>query len=118
MIDDEHMPALRLAIGTPLSIQIVPDATGERLNAHVLGMLNGASIIAHLINAGQLQVGDKLSVRCLEGKSISGFRSTVIEVFSSPYPHFHMSYPSRFDRVEVRQSERVSVAIPVTVHTA
>jgi c-di-GMP-binding flagellar brake protein YcgR len=118
MIDDEHMPALRLAIGTPLSIQFVPDATGERLNAHVLGMLDGASIIAHLISAGQLKVGDKLSVRCLEGKSISGFRCTVIEVLSSPYLHFHMSYPSRFDRVEVRQSERVSVAIPVTVHTA
>ena len=57
-------------------------------------------------------------MRCLDGRSISGFNSTVIELCSSPYPHFHLSYPSVLDRVEVRQSERVAVAIPVTVHTA
>ncbi len=43
---------------------------------------------------------------------------TVIELCSSPYPHFHLSYPSVLDRVDVRQSERVAVAIPVTVRTA
>ena len=42
----------------------------------------------------------------------------MIEICSNPYPHFHLSYPSVLDRVEVRQSERVAVAIPVTVRTA
>jgi c-di-GMP-binding flagellar brake protein YcgR len=119
MTDDEHAPPLRLAIGTPLNIQILTDINGARFNARVLGMLEGASVIAHLLNAQErLRVGDKLSVRCLEGKSISGFKSTVIEVCDTPYPHFHLSYPSKLDRVEVRQSERVAVAIPVTVRTA
>ena len=118
MTDQEHAPALRLAIGTPLNIQVLADAGSGRLNGRVLGMLEGASIIAHLLAPGPLKVGDKLSVRCLEGRTISGFRSTVIEVCNSPYPHFHLSYPSRLDRVEVRQSERVAVAIPVTVRTA
>jgi len=82
-------------------------------------MLEGASIIAHLLGAkGALQIGDKVAVRCLEGRSISGFRSTVIEICSTPYAHFHLSYPGTLDRVEVRQSERVAVAIPVTVRTA
>jgi len=118
MTDQEHVPALRLAIGTPLNIQVQADNGGTRLNARVLGMLEGASIIAHLLAPGPLRVGDKVSVRCLEGRSISGFRSTVIEICSSPYAHFHLSYPNQLERVEVRQSERVSVAIPVTVHTA
>jgi c-di-GMP-binding flagellar brake protein YcgR len=118
MTDQEHVPALRLAIGTPLNIQVQADSGGARLNARVLGMLEGASIIAHLLAPGPLRVGDKVSVRCLEGRSISGFRSTVIEICSSPYAHFHLSYPNQLERVEVRQSERVSVAIPVTVHTA
>ena len=118
MTDEEHAPALRLAIGTPLNLQVLADGGGVRLNARVLGMLEGSSIIAHLLVPGPLQVGDKLSVRCLEGRSISGFRSTVIEVCNNPYPHFHLSYPTRLERVEVRQSERVAVAIPVTVHTA
>lgn len=118
MTDEEHAPALRLAIGTPLNLQVLADGGSARLNARVLGMLEGSSIIAHLLAPGSLQVGDKLSVRCLEGRSISGFRSTVIEICNSPYPHFHLSYPSKLERVEVRQSERVAVAIPVTVHNA
>jgi hypothetical protein len=43
---------------------------------------------------------------------------TVIELCNSPYPHFYLSYPSVLDRVEVRQSERVAVAIPATARTA
>ena len=72
MTDQEHAPALRLAIGTPLNIQVQADSGGSRLNARVLGMLEGASIIAHLLGPGPLRVGDKVSVRCLEGRSISG----------------------------------------------
>jgi c-di-GMP-binding flagellar brake protein YcgR len=116
MTDEEHAPALRLAIGTPLNLQVLAESGSPRLNARVLGMLEGSSIIAQLLAPGPLQVGDKLSVRCLEGRSISGFRSMVIEICNSPYPHFHLSYPSKLERVEVRQSERVAVAIPVTVH--
>jgi c-di-GMP-binding flagellar brake protein YcgR len=79
-------------------------------------MLEGASIIAQLLHQpDELKVGDRVSVRCLEGRVISGFRSTVIEISNSPYPHFHLAYPRALDRVEVRQSERVSVAIPVIV---
>jgi len=118
MTDDEQTPALRLTIGTPLTIHTVGNARGTPLTAQVLGMLEGASIIAHLLGGGKLQLGSRLSVRCLEGKSIFGFTSTVIEMCSSPYPHFHLSYPSELDRIEVRQSERVPVAIPVTVHNA
>ena len=118
MTEEEHAPALRLAIGTPLNIEVVGAAAGARFSASVLGMLEGASIIARLLAPGPLKVGDKVSVRCLEGRSISAFNSTVIEICSSPYPHFHVSYPSKLERVEVRQSERIAVAIPVTVYTA
>ncbi len=119
MTDHDHAPGLRLAIGTPLNIHVLSSTDGVRLNARVLGMLEGGSIIAHLLSTqGTLRIGDKVAVRCLEGRSISGFKSTVIEVCSSPYAHFHLSYPGTLDRVEVRQSERVAVAIPVTVRTA
>jgi c-di-GMP-binding flagellar brake protein YcgR len=110
---------MRLAIGTALNLQVLANATGTPLNARVLGMLEGSSIIAQLISGPDaLQVGQQVAVRCLEGRSISGFTSTVIELCSSPYPYFHLSYPRALDRVEVRQSERVSVAIPVTIRNA
>ena len=70
MTDQEHVPALRLAIGTPLNIQVQADNGGTRLNARVLGMLEGASIIAHLLAPGPLRVGDKVS-----GVSALRFRS-------------------------------------------
>jgi c-di-GMP-binding flagellar brake protein YcgR len=118
MTATQNPPGLRLSIGTPLTLRVLSDTTGARYGAHVLGMLEGASIIAHLLAPGTLTVGDKVAVRCLEGKSISGFRSTIIAICQSPYPHFHLAYPEQLERVDVRQSERVAVAIPVNVLTA
>ena len=44
MTDEQAVPAMRLAIGTPLHIHVLADARGVRFNAHVLGMLEGESI--------------------------------------------------------------------------
>lgn len=118
MTDQEQTPALKLSIGTPLNIHVLSQPSSTRLNGRVLGMLEGNSIIAHLLSPeGALKAGDEVAVRCLEGKSISAFRTKVLETASRPYPHFHLAFPTRLDRVEVRQSERVSVAIPVSVRT-
>jgi c-di-GMP-binding flagellar brake protein YcgR len=116
------MPQLLLAIGTPLNIQVLSDRTGARLHARVLGMCEGESIIAHIPGAGftliELRLGDEVAVRCLEGRAVYGFKTTVIRVCTSPYPYFHLACPGIVSHVEVRQSERVSVAIPVEVKTA
>lgn len=116
------MPQLLLAIGTPLNIQVLSDRAGARLQARVLGMYEGESIIAHIPGAGfppiELRLGDQVAVRCLEGRAVYGFKTTVIRVCTSPYPYFHLACPGIVSHVEVRQSERVSVAIPVEVKTA
>src|SRR5690348_2726748 len=42
MPDHDSIPAMRLAIGTALNIQVLPNAGGAPLNARVLGMLEGS----------------------------------------------------------------------------
>jgi c-di-GMP-binding flagellar brake protein YcgR len=115
-------PQLLLAIGTPLNLQVLPDRSGARLSARVLGMCEGESIIAHVPGATftpiELRPDDEVAVRCLEGRAVYGFKTAVIRVCTSPYPYFHLAWPSVISRAEVRQSERVSVAIPVEVKSA
>ncbi len=116
------LPQLLLAIGTSLNIQVLSDRAGARLSARVLGMCEGESIIAHVPSATftpiELRPGDEMAVRCLEGRAVYGFKTTVIRVCTSPYPYFHLAWPGEISHVEVRQSERVSVAIPVDVTPA
>lgn len=119
---DSSAPRLLLAIGTPLNVQVLSDRSGLRLAARVLGMLEGESIMAHVPSAGfeplELRLGDEVAVRCLSGRTVYGFKTTVVRVCVSPYPYFHLAFPGRVELVQVRQSERVAMFAPVTVGLA
>jgi c-di-GMP-binding flagellar brake protein YcgR len=112
-------PALPLGIGTPLNLQVLTDRSGARLQARVLGLHEGESIMAHVPDAAfvpvDLRLGDEVAVRCLAGRTVYGFKTTVIRVCTSPYPYFHLAYPGSVARVEVRQSERVPVFLSASI---
>ena len=104
-------PKLRLIIGALLSVS---RRSGGRISARVLGMREGASIIAHIPSGAfvELLEGDEVEVRYLAGRTAYGFKTTVLRVCVSPYPYFHLAYPISIQDVEVRKSERVAIAIP------
>jgi c-di-GMP-binding flagellar brake protein YcgR len=111
-------PALPLGIGTALNLQVLTDRTGARLHARVLGMHEGESIMAHVPGAltqMDLRLGDEVAVRCLAGRTVYGFKTTVIRVCTRPYPYFHLAYPGDIAQVDVRRSERVAVALSASV---
>jgi c-di-GMP-binding flagellar brake protein YcgR len=110
---------LAVAIDTAFSLQVLPDRSGKRLNARVIGMREGESIIACIhqagFGAGDLRLDDEVAVRFMVGRSVYGFKSTVIRICLSPYSYFHLAYPTEIQHVEVRQTERIGLAIPAQV---
>jgi c-di-GMP-binding flagellar brake protein YcgR len=110
-------PKLSIAIGSVLNIS---SRSGHRLNARVLGMFEGGSIIAHIPGAiyTDLVEGDEVAVRYLAGRTAYGFKTTVLRRCTSPYPYFHLAYPDSVQDVEVRGSERISCLIPALVKSS
>lgn len=113
---------LRLAVGTPLHLQVISEKHGLRVQARVLGYLEGHSILAVMpatgLSPADLRLGDELAVRYLVGRSVYGFASQVIRLSTSPYPYFHLAYPQEVEKMDVRQAERVAVAVPVRIQAA
>lgn len=107
-------PKLRLTIGALVSVS---SRSGGRISARVLGMCEGASIIAHIPGGAfpELLEGDDVEVRYLAGRTAYGFKTVVLRVCATPYPYFHLAYPLSIQDVEVRKSERVAIAIPAVV---
>jgi len=115
------MNALNLPVGLSLNLQILGDRSGNRIQAKILGYKLGESLIAEVPGAAllpiSLRLGDEVVARCLVGRHMLGFKCTVLRVCISPYLYFHLTYPSQVEHTEVRQAERVVVAIPVQVIT-
>jgi c-di-GMP-binding flagellar brake protein YcgR len=107
---------LQLMVGTVLNLQVLSERGGPRVQARVLGYLEGQSVIAALPGATllptDLRLGDEIAVRYLVGRSVCGFKTRVIRVSTSPYPYFHLLYPDDVQRMDVRSAERVQVALP------
>lgn len=107
---------LHLSVGTVLNLQNLSDKSGTRLQAKVLGFLEGQSILAVMPGGALLPVdlraGDEIAVRYLMGRSVCGFRTNVLRVCTLPFPYFHLEYPKEVQRMDVRRAERVQVALP------
>jgi c-di-GMP-binding flagellar brake protein YcgR len=113
---------LHLSVGTVLNLQNLSDKSGTRLQAKVLGFLDGHSILAVMPGGALLPVdlraGDDIAVRYLMGRSVCGFRTRVLRVCTLPFPYFHLEFPKDVQRMDVRRAERVQVAMPGQVQAA
>ena len=112
---------LQLVVGTVLNLQVLSEKGGPRVQARVLGYLEGQSVMAALPGATllptDLRLGDEIAVRYLVGRSVCGFKTRVVRVCTSPYPYFHLDYPEEVERMDVRSAERVQVALPARLET-
>jgi hypothetical protein len=98
-----------------MNLQNLSDKSGTRVQVRVLGYLEGQSIIATLPGAfllpTELRLGDEVAARYLIGRSVCGFKTSVVRVCTSPYPYFHLQYPSEVQRMDVRRAERAQVSL-------
>jgi len=81
----------------------------------VVGLMPGKSVIVSTprINGkvAIIRPDQKYTVRVLQGSSIFGFVSSVLQSYAAPFPHVHLSYPREMESIVVRNSLRAPTDI-------
>lgn len=112
---------LRLLPGQTLQLDF-NGYTSERDRATLLGYRSGHSIIVSMpmINGlpMPLKVGAGLAVRLFapQQNCACAFRTEVLHIARTPYPHLHLALPERLALGEVRSSVRAKVSLISSVH--
>ncbi len=106
---------LSLHIGDKLQLQKTPSDRPERYIVQVVGLMHGKSVIVTTprIN-GKVAIvrpDQKYAVRVLQGSSVFGFVSSVLQSYSAPFPHVHLSYPREMESIVVRNSLRAATDV-------
>lgn len=111
----------RLAVGDTLQLQPHADGPPSRLQVTLIGYFKGKGIIVSApMREGKLLLvrdGQTFVARMFSGKSAYAFPTTTLKVTNVPYPHLHLSYPSRVEAVMVRRDARVSLRLICAVQS-
>jgi len=84
----------------------------------VVGMMPGQSLIVSTprINGkvAIIRQDTRFTVRVLQGSSIVGFLSSVLQSYSAPFPHLHLSFPRELESIVVRNALRAATDLQGT----
>ncbi len=126
MQEEDHREAVSLKqtqlsvqIGDRLQLQKTSSDRPERYLVQVVGLMAGQSVIITTPRVnGKVAIirqGQGFTVRVLRGSSIFGFVSSVLQVYSAPFPHLHLAYPREMESIVVRDSLRAATDVQVVV---
>ncbi len=106
---------LSVQIGDRLQLQKTPSDRPERYLVQVVGLMVGQSLIVTTPRVnGKVAIirpDQKFTVRVLQGSSIFGFITSVLQVYSAPFPHLHLAYPREMESIVVRDSLRTATDV-------
>ncbi|KEA62842.1 hypothetical protein ADIMK_2951 [Marinobacterium lacunae] len=90
-----------------------------RYAVQLIGLREGGSVVvsAPRVSGTQLPFneGAPLTVRLMAGNWICAFETRLLKIVTTPYPHWHLAYPSQVDVHRVRHHTRVPVNLAVSV---
>ncbi len=116
----EHFCDLNINIGDAFSMESL--SNNKRYPVKLIGLVEGGSLI---VSAPKIQgkefflpEGQILKVRLIAGKYACGFQTQVICSRRLPYLYSHLSYPSKFEAVAIRQANRVRLNLPTEISEA
>ena len=112
---------LDLQVGETLQIQFMDDETRGQFYVKVVGFLPERSVIVTAPEKGgqamSVRDGRAVLARSFSGDQARGFTCVVLNSATQPYPHLHLSYPTKIETMLERQSSRVRSALAVGVRT-
>lgn len=112
-------PALNLQVGEALQVQFMDDETRGQFYVKVVGFLPERSVVVTTPEKdGQpmaVRDGRAVLARSFSGEQARGFTCVVLSSATQPYPHLHLSYPTKVETMLERQSSRVRSALAVGV---
>lgn len=115
-------PELSLHVGETLQLQFMDDETRGQFYVKVIGFLPERSIIVSTPEKGgqamNVREGRAVLARSYSGDEARGFTCVVLGAMSQPYPHLHLSYPTKVETMLERQNSRVRSALAVGVRPA
>lgn len=98
-----------------MQLQGVGLADMPRYQVRTIGYLPGASLVVTTPQVkGKLvlmRIGQFFRVRMLQGESVLGFETQVLQSYNVPYPHLHLAYPKEIESIVVRNALRVSAGV-------
>jgi len=110
---------IKLSVGESIQLQNPADDSKDRIFVKLVGYREGKSIIvtAPRIAGNEIQVkkGHKFIVRLFSVKTVYAFSVAVLDTKRTPYPYMHLTYPHQVESVVVRNAQRVSVELIVSV---
>lgn len=101
---------LTLHIGDRLQLQRTPSDRSPRYLVQVIGMMPSQSVIVSTpCTNGRIAIirqNTQFAVRVLQGSSVFGFLSSVLQSYNAPFPHLHLSFPIELESIIVRNALR------------
>ena len=110
------MEDLHIHIGTVLNMQLLVGKIKRRHDVQVIGYLKGESFLVTMPRESGALVKifphDEYIVRYFKGKNIIAFKTKILHVATVPYYHLHLEFPTKLEKVKIRQAERINISIP------
>lgn len=110
---------IRLAVGTLLQLELTSMHLKVREPAKVIGYLEPISLLVTTPkDKGALipvRDNDDIAVRYMDGEYVCGFKTAVIRICREPFSYLHLYYPAAIERVRIRNAERISTEMSVTI---
>jgi c-di-GMP-binding flagellar brake protein YcgR len=108
-----------MQVGDKLQLQKTPADRPERYVVQLVGYMPGQSLIVSTPRVnGKVAIirpDQRFTVRVLQGSSVFGFVSSVLQTYSAPFPHLHLSYPREMESIVVRNALRAVTDIPAMI---
>jgi hypothetical protein len=113
---------MHLKVGDRAQLEPPCQGAAGRVTVRVVGWVEGRSLIvtAPHTPAGRLVLdsGEIVLVRTFTGRSAFAFRCSVLRKSSPPLEYLHLSFPERIESIDVRNSPRCLLELPVTLTLA
>lgn len=104
-----------------LEIRPISEATTCRYYSQFIGYLPGVSLLVTPPEQQGKELplvkGDWVRVRFIVEGGVLSFQTVVRNLYYEPSRYLHLDYPTSLERKNLRQWPRVSVLLPVTVHS-
>jgi len=109
------MEELDINIGTNLNMQLLVGESKRRHDVQVIGYLKGESFLVTMPrengHLAKIFPHDEYIVRYFKGKHIVAFKTKIMHVAKIPYFHLHLEFPTKLEKIEIRQAERINISI-------
>lgn len=109
------MEKLEISLGMNLNMQLLVGENKRRYDVQVIGYQAEGSLIVNMPreNGALAKVfpHDEYAVRYFKGTNIIAFKTKVLHIATIPYHHLHLECPKSFEKLEIRQSERIHISI-------